>query len=333
MMGTLNKAKVCITGATGLIGSNLVRRMLFEGAEVFAFGRSLSKLSDCFSDIADNANLYLRETQYQVGFLNSYGQFDYIFHAASPITTGEIDEDPSGAVRANVGGIIACIKSIEQMPSPSECRLVVFSSIAVYGVGVDNNERCVKENDTNITSALNESHSIYVESKRLVESLVNSYSKLHGLNSVILRISSAYGYCRYPQKNFFYSFLDSALNERDIHVKNKYQAKRDEIYIDDLINAILIIAQKGVVGEAYNISSFRNNSNYCTVADVAECIANAVNALYHKSIKVIYENENSSANGCVIMDNSKLIGLGWEPRFELKDGIFETVKLYKQDLK
>lgn len=320
--------RICVTGSTGLIGSNLVRRMLDNGAEVFAFGRSISKLQACFGDIAGKNNLHLNETKYQTDFLSSVGQLDYIFHAASPITTGEINEDPSGAVHANVDGILACINSITHMPKPSACRLVVFSSIAVYGVGVSDTERVVREDDTSLTSKLSESHSIYVESKRLVEALVNTYVNSYNLNAVILRISSAYGYCKFKQRNFFYSFLDSALKGQDIHVKDKYQPKRDEIYIEDLINAISVIADRGATGEAYNISSFKDNSNYCTVPDVAEAIVEACNLIYHKTLKVVYGNENDSNKGWVTMDNTKLVKLGWSPSYDLKKGVLETVKLY-----
>lgn len=320
--------RICITGATGLIGSNLVRKMVDNGAEVFAFGRSISKLQSCFKDIEKN-NLHIHETKYQSNFLRTFGQLDFIFHAASPITTGEINEDPSGAVQANVDGILACINDINHMPVPSACRLVVFSSIAVYGVGISDSERIVKENDTSRTSYLNESHSIYVETKRLVEALVNTYVNSYNLNAVILRISSAYGYCKFKQKNFFYNFLESALNGKDIHVRDKFQPKRDEIYIKDLLNAISLIAARGKTGEAYNISSFKENSNYCTVADVAEAIVEASNLVYHKSNKVIYGNENESNKGWVTMDNTKLVKLGWSPFYDLKKGVLETVKLYK----
>ena len=333
-MNDFSGKTVLITGATGLIGSNLVNWfMSMENVKVIALARNKEKLNKEFVEYIDKKNfsVVIQDICTPINF--SKGEkIDYIFHAAGAMTGEVINNRPIEVIDANLIGARNCLDLLlEQKKGGYDGRLVLFSSVTVYG----NNssiDKMVTEKDTGIAGTLDIPYAAYAETKRMSEVLALSYCRQYDVDVVIARLSTVYGYTKFPPNTAFYEFIKKALNNEGIVLKNSCLPRRDNIYIDDAVNGLLLICKNGVKGEAYNISSNGDLENFAAVDEIAETVVTAVNDIYGSSIAVKYENPSTQMRGAGIkLDNTKLKELGFEVKARLITGIEETIRKYKKD--
>ena len=199
-----------------------------------------------------------------------------------------------------------------------------FSSEAVYGR--DKTDRLVSENDTALADGLQMARTPYSHSKRMAEVIVNGYVKQYSLNAVNVRFSWIYGNAKYRPKQALFDFIQQALEGKDIVIQNANTPRRDNLYMADAISALLLVAEKGISGEVYNISSNGDRGNYVGADEIAETIVDIVNKKYGKKSKVVYESKPSKREGGVKMDNSKLKQLGWDVSVSLYEGMSKLIE-------
>lgn len=258
---------VLITGATGLLGSNLTKECLNHGAKVIALGRSEEKLRGCFAEyLQSGAIVFIASDISNMDFMLTE-PVDYIFHAAGSIEFKTIVNKPMDIIAPNVMGTISCLNLLRaQKQRGNHGRLVYFSSEAVYGK--DKTDRTVSEDDTAYTDSLQMARTPYSHSKRMAEVIVNGYVKQYGLDAVNVRLSWVYGNAEYRPKQALFDFIQQALSGEDIVIQNPNTPRRDNLYMADAMSALLLIAEKGISGEVYNISSNGDKGNY---AGADEC--------------------------------------------------------------
>lgn len=317
---------IMVIGASGLIGSNLVERLLHENARVTVMGRSIEKLKNTFNAYRENNNLTFIEGDISNGIDAGGNCYDYIFQAASPISGRDIQSRPLETIEVNVNGVKNCLDYIKNCKD-KYCysqRLIVFSSATVYGVG-SSYDLSVAENDTDNAERLDAPSIAYSESKRIVEVLARSYAKQYGVDVCILRPSYIYGYSINRPNTAFYEFINKALNGENITIAAKQMPKRDNIYINDAIDGILKVALLGQSGEAYNISSHGEMNNYLSACEMAKIICDIVNSKYGMNVNLLYENGRCDSTSGLLLENTKLKNLGWDLRYDSLNGIEETI--------
>ena len=318
---------VLITGATGLIGSHLVNELLKEKANLILTGRNIKKLNDVFEDNDNIKKLACDITSY---LPNDLPELDYIFHAASPISRTDITNYPVNLIKANILGLINCFEFLKKQKEKTGKigKIIVFSSSAVYGsVNKQNKDISIKEEETDTADSLDYYNSIYSESKRIVEIIAKSYHQQYELETVIVRISFAYGYTKFPPETAFYEFIKKAINGEDIFLKNPQIPVRDYIYIDDVVSGLLFIAQNGISGESYNLSSNGDEDNFKSLDEIAHIIVDCVNKKMGTNTKVI-EPENKIRKPGTMLNNSKIKSLGWKVNTDIITGINKTIEKY-----
>lgn len=327
-MNDFSGKTVLVTGATGLIGSNIVDRLMSMGdVKVIALARNKEKLEKGFLDYISNENfITLIQDICAPIILPKEVTVDYIFHAAGAMTGEVINNRPLEVIDANLTGTRNCLDLLhEQKKAGHNGRLVLFSSVTVYGNN-SSADRTVTEKDTEIAGTLDVPYAAYAETKRMSEVLALSYCRQHDIDVVIARLSTVYGYTRFPPNTAFYEFIKKALNNEDIVLKSSGLPRRDNIYIDDAVNGLLLICKKGVRGEAYNISSNGDLDNFAAVDEIAEAVAKVANEEHGKNVKVKYDNPSTKPREAgVKLDNEKLKGLGFEIRTELTEGTEKTI--------
>lgn len=319
-----------VTGATGLIGSNLVNRLLEEGAKVIVLGRNRKKITDVFIEQLSNANFSYEVGNISDGIPPSIDYVDYIFHAASSISGSEIKNKPVNVIEANIIGTQKCLNFLKYQKECGKAfgKMIIFSSATVYGSKYTDN-RSVSENETELADALNCESIPYSESKRMVEVLANSYFAQYGVESVIARIGYVYGYTKNKPDTAFYEFINKAVNGTNLTVNNPTVARRDNIFIDDVINGLITIATIGKSGETYNISSNGEKDNFKAIDEIAHVIVQNINQMRPERHISIYmkENENKRNYG-IMLNNKKLKDLGWMVETSLQTGIKNTLEKY-----
>lgn len=334
-MNDLRDKTALVTGATGLIGSNLVERLLKEGARVIAIGRNEKKMKTIFEDKLDNTNFSYMAADISEKIPGKAGRVDFIFHAASPIAGQEIRELPINVIEANLSGIKNCLEYLRCQKEKGGVtgRLIVFSSITVYGNEILENlfpeGKLVTEYDTRIADSLDSVSAPYSESKRMAEVIAQAYYRQYGIDSVIVRIGYVYGYTKQYPNTAFYEFIGKAVRGENIILNHSGMARRDNIYISDVINALILLCMKGEAGEVYNVSSAGEKGNFKAIDEMAALIASSANC-YGKHVNVIKVQKDEKRIQGVVVDNRKLKALGWSLEVNIEEGILQTVQNYLQ---
>lgn len=322
---------ILVTGATGLIGSNLIFELIkINNVKIIALSRNMVKLKRIFKHLAIKNNIKFIEHDISLPINNIRSNIDYIFHAASPQENIIIEKNPLSIIKPNTIGTLNCLNllSKQKKMNKSKARLIFISSITIYG-NKSNKDIRVLENETALTNNIDSLKSPYSESKRMGEVIIKSFIKENNVDAVICRPSTVYGNTAYKTKNAFNEFISKAIKKKNIIVKNNDNPRRDNIYITDTISGLLIAACKGKKGEAYNISSNGEKDNFASVDQIANKIVKLFNKKYNKNekIKFIYKNKNlKKRKPGIILDNKKLRKLGWRLNISLDEGIDKTLQ-------
>ena len=320
MYNNFENKNILITGATGLIGRFLTMYLLDEGANVYILGRDEKKIIDVFNESLNNSRFHYFITDISHAIPSMDFEVDYIFHAASPISGEFIKNKPVDTIMANINGTKNCL---ELLKKKQHGRMIIFSSATVYGK-YDEDFLC-DENSTNRADNLNSLQAPYSESKRMIEVMARAYSSQYNVDTVRARISYAYGFCVNPPKTAFYEFINLAMNSEDIILMNPNSSQRDNIYVEDVVEGLLLIAEKGITGEAYNIST--GEYGFCAMDKIAQLIIDSVHKSdIHSNSKLIFYTPLDKRLPGIMLDNSKIKALGWEPKYSIEEGIYKTVK-------
>ena len=338
-MSAFEKKTILVTGATGLIGSHIVDYfMQNENTFVIALARCKEKLQMAFEKYLDSESSRFRIIAQDIcepldSLDNTH--IDFIFHAAGPMERDVIDNYPLSVISPNIAGLIHCLELLKRQTKKGVYgRLIVFSSVTVYANPTDENIT-VNEDETAYTERLNGRNTAYSQSKRMAEVIAQAYKKQYGLDVVIGRFSTVYGNTRFIPKTAFYEFVGNIIVGKDICLQNGCLPRRDNIFIDDAVRGALIVAEKGISGEVYNISSNGELDNFAAIDELAELIAREGNDLINdrkqKKVHVIYgETTCDKRQGGLLLDNKKLKALGWNLSVSLTEGIKRSILEMKE---
>lgn len=330
-MNIFENKTILVTGATGLLGTHLISRLLnCEGCKVIALGRKLQKLETVFKDYSGKGILYLVEGDVAEAMPYIPEGIDYIFHAASPIAGDIIRNYPVSVIKPNILGLINCLEYLRKRKAETgiDGSMVVFSSATVYANMTDN-DYFVTEENTSVADNLDASNAPYSESKRMAEVIARSYWKQFEVRVMIARFSYLYGYSLQAPNTAFYEFINKSLRRENLLLNNNGAARRDNIFVEDAVDGLLCLCEKGNAGEAYNISSSGDKDNFAAIDEIAEAIAESANSLLGgANITVSFRETVEGRKPGLALDNRKLKSLGWGIKYSLKDGISKTLKDY-----
>ena len=332
-MDNFKNKTVLVTGATGLIGSNLVHKLMESNlTKVVVLARNKEKILNIFSDYLKYPNFkYIIQDITEP--IKSQEKFDYIFHAAGSIAGDAIRNYPVDVINANIQGTVNCLEYLKQK---KHGRLIIFSSATVYGNATGKNIT-VTEADTTHTDSLDNPICAYSQSKRMAETLARAYHTQHNIDIVIARFSYVFGYTKYYPNTAIFNFIQKALKGEDIILTGTLFARRDNIYVEDAINMLLSVASNGNSGEAYNISSNGKSDNFAAIDEIAEEIVKSANKIKKTSVSVIkkqFPDEQREAG--LILDNHKTLAitkLKEEDITNLSVAVSQTVHKYNVYLK
>ena len=306
---------ILMSGGTGFIGTYITHIIRYRN-EKFNDGIKLISLSRRGGD-SDSTLKCIKCDINQKIELDEH--IDFVLHLASNTHPKQYAEDPVGTITTNIFG---CKNLLDLGLEKHIQRFLLASSVEIYGQCID---KPVDESFSGYIDC-NKARSGYNESKRLCESLCQSYKSQYGLNFVTARLSRVIGPDRKQDTKAIAQFIDKAINNEDIILKSKGNQLYSYTYISDVAIAILKILCDGVNGEAYNVSA---EPDGLTLGDYASYIASLPNK---KVIFDIEENDSVSKATYALLNNSKLKELGWKPRYTVKEGLELTYKV-KSNLK
>ena len=312
---------ILITGATGLIGSMLVRS--FCAAEQ-RYGLGIRLLLQ--SRGAEKLRALLK-TELSLPFVDIIeGEVtdidvvcDYIIHTASPTSSKYFIEHPVETIRASVEGTAAmlglCVRN--------KARMLYLSSMEQYGQPYGDDVVMTEDRAGYIDSL--SIRSCYPQSKRLCECMCASYASEYGADVVIARLSQTFGAGVPKSDNRMpVQFAKAVIGNTDIVLHTEGRSMCNMVYITDAVSGLLTCLNKGTAGAAYNIC---NDAETRSVREIAELVAKEVaEGSIGVKIEIPKENMGYAPDVRLRLDSGRIKGLGWKPRVGMKEAYLRLVR-------
>ena len=201
-----------ITGATGLVGSLLVRCLLYANetinlnAKVYAVVRNTDKADRIFEDEKTDALSYI-VADLATEKVCCEGECDYIIHAAAVTASKLMVSDPVGTIRTSIDGT----EKMLQLAVETKVRAFIYIySMEIYGQ--PKTEGKTAEKDLGYVD-IETVRSCYPEGKRMCECMCTAYAAQYGVNVISARLAQTFGAGILPTENrVFAQFARSAIN-------------------------------------------------------------------------------------------------------------------------
>ena len=316
---------VLITGATGLIGSQIVLALdkynqLYQGnIKIYALVRNESKAMKLFGKCTELVNIVVGDIRDEIKIDEAV---DYIIHGASMTSSKDFVDYPVETILTGMKGTDNILRFAVRKKISS---MVYLSSLEVYGV-TDSDKESVKENEYGYIDQL-VPRSSYSEGKRMAECLCISYGHEYKVPVKIARLSQTFGPgVDYADNRVFAQFARCVIEGNDIVLKTKGNTYRNYCYTRDAIKGILCVLLKGESNEAYNIANRKTGIN---IRDMAFLV---VHDLAEDRIKVVFDIEEDVAKfgyGPTIkiaLDTTRLERLGWKAEIDLKSAFERMIQ-------
>jgi UDP-glucose 4-epimerase len=320
-MASLAGKNVLVTGGLGFIGSNLAQRLVREGARVVVcdamiegYGGNLANVAEIRSEI-DVQRSDVRDEAEMARLVQ--GQ-DVIFHLAAQVSHVLSLSNPYPDIDINIKGTAAVLEA---------CRKRNPGAIVVRSGTRGQYGPAVKLPVSEETAA--DPRGIYEISQLSAEMICRTYTRIHGVRTVPLRLTNVYGpraQMRHSHFGVVNWFVRLALEGRPIPVFGTGKILRDFLYVDDCVEALLAVAvEPGAVGEIVNVGHDRAS----TFLEVAETLREIL-----PDTEIVFTEfspeRKAQEPGDFVSDIAKIRRLtGWEPRVGLREGLERTVDFYR----
>lgn len=323
-----------ITGGAGFIGSCVVRHLLENtnntvvNVDKLTYAGSLSTIekvrhySDRYFfekvDVCDSSNIERIFKQYKP---------DIVMHLAAE---SHVDRSITGAAEFIQTNIIGTYNLLDKARSywqqlevnkKNKFRFHHVSTDEVYG-DLKNTDKLFTEVTPYAPS------SPYSASKASSDHLVRAWHRTYDLPVVITNCSNNYGPYQFPEKLIPLVILN-ALNHKPIPIYGKGDQIRDWLYVVDHAKALILVANKGVIGQTYNIGGYNEKQNIEVVKNICQILNDLVpnNTAYESLIEFVTDRLGHDVRYAI--DSSKIsTELKWMPKETFDTGLRKTVEWY-----
>ncbi len=318
-MNYFNDKSVFITGASGLIGSWLVKDLLDKKAQITCLIRDYVPNSMFFSEGLDKkvniARAELEDLYSIERIINEY-EPEIVIHLGAQTIVGIANNSPMGTFNSNIKGTLNLLEAC-RLHDKTVKSVVVASSDKAYG-----EQKQLPYTEESPLLATNP----YDVSKSCTDMLARSYALTYNLPITISRCGNFFGGGDLNFSRIVPGTVKNAYFGKNPIIRSNGKYIRDYIYVKDAVNAYLTLAEKtqtlSLRGEAFNFS----NEVQLTVLELTNKILHLMNK---ENLKPIIKNEakNEILNQHLSSKKAKKI-LDWESKWKIEDGLKETIDWY-----
>lgn len=324
MAGTpWNGRRVLVTGATGMVGSHLVRRLQAAGAEVVAMVRDVDPQTEFYRAGLDRRSRVVNgalEDYATVERAVSENEVDAVFHLGAQTLVGTARRSPLLTFESNIRGTYHVLEACRQHAAVVRC-VIVASSDKAYG-------ECPAlpyREDTPLGGRYP-----YDVSKTCTDLVAQSYRHTYGLPIAIARCGNIYGPGDLNWSRIVPGTIRSALGGERPVIRSDGKFIRDYLYLNDVAEAYLAMAERiedpRVAGGAFNFST----ESRVTVLEIVRII---LEMMGRQDLEPVIENRAVSEIRDQTLDASKARDvLSWRAHYDLRAGLAETIPWYRQYL-
>ncbi len=315
--------KVLVTGATGLVGSWLVKELISLGAEITVLIRDLSPQTELIRS-GDYQHAHVVQ-----GCLESYADIEraisesecsVVMHLGAQALVSIGKRSPLLTFESNIRGTYNLLEACRVHKSFVKATIIASSDKAY---GMSKKLPYLEEMPLAGTEP-------YEVSKSCTDLISQSYSKSYGLPVAIARCGNIYGGGDLNFNRIIPGTIKSYFLGKAPVIRSDGTYIRDYIYVKDTVSAYLMLAEAvcggKFHGEAFNFSPERAVS----VIELVTILQKQMNCL---SLKPIIENNAVGEIHSQYLDSAKASKkLNWQPAFRLEDGLLETIDWYRKFL-
>lgn len=311
-----------VTGATGLLGSWLTRRLLEAGADLVCLVRDwvpeselvrarwIDRVKVVRGDVRDRETVERTLGEYEI---------DTVFHLAAQTIVGIANRNPVSTFESNVQGAWNVLEACRR--SPAVKAVLVASSDKAYG---DQTELPYAED-----TPLQGQHP-YDVSKSCADLIAHTYAVTYGLPVAITRCGNFYGGGDLNWNRIVPGTIRSIMaNERPV-IRSDGQFIRDYFYVEDGAAAYMLLAEllsgnESLRGLAFNFS----NEIQITVLDLVERILQTMGSSLRPDVRNVASHE--IRHQYLSAGRARRM-LNWSPLFTLEEGLQRTISWYREFL-
>ncbi len=334
---------ILVTGGCGFIGSALIRRLIeFSESKIvnidkLTYASDSSSIKNILKKLNEDAkeryqlfecDLYNKDL---VSRIISETKPDYIYHFAAESHVDRSINDPISFINSNIIGtynLLESAKNYYQVLSSKKKNNFKFHHIStdeVFG-SLTKNSSPFNENSQYDPS------SPYSASKASSDHLVNAWHKTYDLPILISNCSNNYGPWQFPEK-LIPNIINLGLQDKNIPIYGNGQNIRDWLFVEDHIDALLLMAGKAKTGKSYCIGSGTqiNNLKLCELICKKLDKLRPKNNSYKKQIIFV---EDRPGHDLRYEINYSLIKkeLGWHPKHSFSKGLDRTIRWYLDNI-
>jgi len=315
-----NQRPALVTGATGLLGGWLVKRLVAVGADVVCLVRDWVPQSELVrSRDIERVKVVRGDVRDQAVLERALGEFeiDTVFHLAAQTIVGIANRNPISTFESNIQGTWAVLEASRR--SPAVRQIVVASSDKAYG---DQSALPYDE------GAPLEGRHPYDVSKSCADLIAQAYAKTYGLPLGVTRCGNFYGGGDLNWSRIVPGTIRALLaGERPV-IRSDGSLIRDYFYVEDGAAAYMLLAEKlaadpALRGHAFNFS----NELQVTVLQLVESLAKVMGVAIEADVR--NEARNEIQHQYLSAAKARRM-LNWNPLFTLEEGLKRTIAWYEE---
>jgi CDP-paratose 2-epimerase len=322
-----------ITGGAGFIGSNLADRLLSQGERVLVYDNLSRRGSEINLDwLAKKHGERLRYAQNDVRNLSALRaavrDASSIFHFAAQVAVTDSIVDPASDFEVNAIGTLNVLEAARELAQPP--RILFTSTNKVYGAMpglalVKGSDGYRPASDELQRSGIGEDCPLdfcspYGCSKGAADQYMLDYARTFGLPTTVFRMSCIYGPRQFgtEDQGWLAHFLICALKQQTITVYGDGWQVRDVLFVDDLIDALLLAREKVDETQA---NAFNIGGGPANVLSLRKLI-DYMRQLYAGPFYVTFNDWRQADQRYYVSDTSKFhAATGWKAKVGVQDGV------------
>ncbi|OGY44951.1 MAG: NAD-dependent dehydratase [Candidatus Buchananbacteria bacterium RIFCSPHIGHO2_02_FULL_38_8] len=308
--------KILVTGGAGFIGSHLCKFLLDKGYQVVCLDNFFTGQKSNIISLLDNQNFKLVEQDIIEPFYLE-GEFDQVYNLACPASPIHYQKNAIRTIKTSTIGMINVLGFARHHGS----RILQASTSEVYGDPLEHPQKETYNGNVNPIGP----RACYDEGKRVAETLMFDYYRMHGMDIRVARIFNTYG----PNMTFddgrvVSNFIVQALRGEPITIYGQGTQTRSFCYVSDLVRGLYALMESDIMGPV----NLGNPAEF-TIKELAK----EVIKLTGSSSEIIYQDlpqdDPKQRRPDISLAKERL---SWQPTVELKEGLPKTIEYFKKVL-
>jgi len=305
--------RILVTGGAGFIGSWIIDFLLKEGHQVICMDNLITgSVSNISHNLGNEKFKFIKHNVCDYIYLE--GDVDYVLHFASPASPIDYLRLPIQTLKVGSLGTHKALGFAKE----KKAKFLLASTSEVYG---DPKVSPQKEDYWGNVNPVGP-RGVYDESKRFAEALTIAYHHYHKMDNKIARIFNTYGpRMRADDGRAIPTFVNQALNNKEITVFGKGLQTRSFCFISDLVSGIYKLMLSSL-NEPVNLG----NPEELTVLDLARTIIKIIGSKSPIIFKPLPEDDPKVRCPDISKANKDL---SWQPKVGLEEGLKKAVEWFK----